>query len=273
MEVSCVADISRLPSTPGDLDYLLAKKDEFMTLHKIILETDATASSLCEEFSGWTPWTIRMNYGNNNNDRTTQAERYFDRICWQYLVSRVRIEKYMLSTEYEKLSKDIDEFRTPSFTRENVTGWMRGLEVQIYDNVARLVKTVYKEICEGVYYTTPNYRQKKKRNNNGIDKFFILRTADFFRIGSGRSSATVTDDLEKVCYILSGTALPEETAIMKMQRASTYTYSGPFFALKLCQNGNTHYTLTEDIKNKLNFFGPEGRVIGENIRIKIFEGR
>jgi hypothetical protein len=44
-----------------------------------------------------------------------------------------------------------------------------------------------------------------------------------------------------------------------------------YFSVKFCKNGNTHYTMNEEIREKLNKWGPEGNIIGENIKIKIFE--
>lgn len=65
--------------------------------------------------------------------------------------------------------------------------------------------------------------------------------------------------------------LPEKTAKALMRAEKREEYSNEFFALKVCRNGNTHYTLSDEIRDKLNRYGPEGAVLGEDIKIKIVE--
>jgi hypothetical protein len=200
-------------------------------------------------------------------------EKYVDRTCWKYLVSLFRLEAYMLCTDYAKMMKEIDEYRTPVFTIENAEGWLAGLKALIHDNMKTLVKKVFAEITTETYQTGSGYNgPRKKRNNNGVDKNFILGTGDWQDVfGWYSDRPTTTDDLEKVCYILAGQELPEETAKTIMRKTKSETYSCEWFSLKLCKNGNTHYTLSDDVREKLNRYGPEGAIIGENIKIKIVE--
>ena len=44
-----------------------------------------------------------------------------------------------------------------------------------------------------------------------------------------------------------------------------------YFRIKVCKNGNTHYTIFEDTLKKLNSYCNDGKSIGENIKIKIFD--
>lgn len=79
------------------------------------------------------------------------------------------------------------------------------------------------------------------------------------------------DDLEKVCYILAGKTLPEKTLRDSLRADKVDTASNPYMSVKLCRNGNTHFTLEDDTRALLNRYGPTGAVIGENIKIKVFE--
>lgn len=122
------------------------------------------------------------------------------------------------------------------------------------------------------YMLCSDYAPRKKRNNNGVDKRFILRTGDWsMMFAYWGERPTVTDDLEKVCYLLAGRTLPEKTAKALMRAEKREEYSNEFFAIKVCRNGNTHYTLSDEIRDKLNRYGPEGAVLGEDIKIKIVE--
>jgi hypothetical protein len=92
-----------------------------------------------------------------------------------------------------------------------------------------------------------------------------------YSYGWGRP--TITDDLEKVCFILSGFPVPDVTCKDIMRRDKVREYKNEFFSLKICQNGNTHYWLNEDVRNKLNLIGSGHDRFGENIKIKIFDKR
>jgi hypothetical protein len=88
---------------------------------------------------------------------------------------------------------------------------------------------VYADIIKGTYYVGSGFNAtKKKRNNMGIDKSFILHTRDWSSTyGYWQNTPTITDDLEKVCYILSGLSLPEKTAKMVMKDTKEETLGGP----------------------------------------------
>jgi hypothetical protein len=79
------------------------------------------------------------------------------------------------------------------------------------------------------------------------------------------------DDLEKVCYILNGESLPEKTLRDELRGDKKTTASNPYMSVKLCQNGNTHFTIEDSTRTLLNRSGPNGSQIGENIKIKVFE--
>jgi hypothetical protein len=235
-------------------------------------EIDGELESAFSVMNNWRPYRIDFRF---DNTAENPAEKYVDRACWAHLVSLFHLERYMLCTDYEKMEKEIEEFRTPEYTIENARAWIAGLKDLVNDNVRTLVKKVFVSITEGTYRVGSGYNgTKKKRNNNGVDKNFILSTGDWSScFGYWSNCPTVTDDLEKVCYLLSGKTLPEKTAKMTMRDEKSEIFEGEFFTLKFCKNGNTHYTLADDIRGKLNLYGPSGAVIGENIKIKVFENR
>jgi len=212
----------------------------------------------------------RIRIGGSN-----QEQKDVDQKMWVYLISYCNLEKYMLCTDYKNLEKEIEQFKTPDFTFENVTNWIAGLKSLIYDNVNTLIKSIFKSITEGSYYTgggSYNSSKKKKRNNNGVDNFFILSVNDWSTIsGYNMFRPTITDDLEKVCYIISGYPVPDITCKDIMRKEHKFEYENEFFKLKIHQNGNTHYTITDAVKNKLNLYGAGNNIFGEDIKIKIFE--
>ena len=202
-----------------------------------------------------------------------REELYIDRILWTYLVRLNFLEKYMLCSEYAKMMTEINEFRTPVFNPENAIGWLENLRSMIYENVRLMCKRVYDEIISAYYYTGSGYNKtKKKRNNAGVDHSFIICTGDYHMLFSyWPAGPTITDDLEKVCYILDGKSLPEKTVKIMAQIDKSKTVECPYFSVNFCKNGNTHYRLTDETWVKLNKIGPDGNLIGENIRIKVFE--
>ena len=181
----------------------------------------------------------------------------------------------MLCTDYDKMCKEIGELKTPEFTLPNVHSWTEGLKALVYENVNTLIKQVFKAITEETYRTGGSYNSstKKKRNNNGIDPFFILSTSDCRCIWGYYGTPTITDDLEKVCWIVSGLPVPDITCKEVMRSNKTGDFQNEYFRLKVCHNGNTHYWLNEDIRKKLNLIGSGNDRFGENIKIKIFEKR
>jgi hypothetical protein len=232
-------------------------------------ELDCSVDAEFKIIHGYKPYRIDYRFENNFKN---PAIKYIDRTCWSYLVDLYELQKYMLCTDYEKMQKEINEFVTPDFTIENAQGWIDSLKDLIFENVKTLIKQVFKSITEKTYYTGSGYpRQKKKRNNNGIDESFIIYTNDYSNIlGYCSHNPTITDDLEKVCYILSGEKLPDVTCKDIMRQEKKSEFENDYFYLKVCKNGNTHYRLNEDIRNKLNIYGAENGIIGENIKIKIF---
>jgi hypothetical protein len=246
-------------------------KLDSLKLLKDLNETDEKLNTILEPINGYRPYNISYRFENHEKN---QAERYIDRTCWNYLISIFQFKKYMLCTDYDKLRKDIDNFNIPEFNILNAENWIANVKELIYDNINKLVKKVFQKITEETYYTGSGYsnRQKKKRNNNGIDKIFILTTYDYNQVFNYWSSnPTLTDDLEKVCYILSGKKIPNVTLKDKMRMDKINEFKNEYFRIKLCKNGNTHYWLNEDIRNKLNLYGSGEKIIGENIRIKIME--
>ena len=226
-----------------------------------------------ESYQGFKPYRIDWRDKNYNENR---EEKYIDKICWSYLVNLFELQKYMLCTEYEKMQKEIEDFQTPIFNPTNAEAWLFQLKDLIHKNIKTMLKSVYDKIINDYYFTGSGYsnRKKKKRNNNGIDKTFILTTNDYDR-AHGYSSyynrISITDDLEKACYLLDGKTIPEKTIIESMRTDKLFIAENKYFKIKLCKNGNTHYTIFEETKNKLNMIGPDGNIIGEKIRIKVFD--
>lgn len=221
-----------------------------------------------------------LSYNFYNLIRLSQSRTYsdfdaqeVDKRLWQYLIKIYNLEKYMLCTEYEKMCKQIEDYNFPEFTIDNAEGWLLSLKAVIYDNVQKLIEDVFDRITRETYRTGSGWYNsvKKKRNNNGVDKFFILSTQDHcaMRWYSGRP--TITDDLEKACYIMDGKELPETTIKSLMSRGKIWESENDYFWIRICQNGNTHYKIKEPILTKLNLYGARKGVIGENIKIKIFE--
>lgn len=253
------------------VESLYALKCSILESAKVIWEIDKDIRAKYDTIGGHTPY--RIEFYIHVYDCVSQDQKFIDQAIWRYLVRLYNLEKFMLCTDFQKMIDEIDHFRTPDFTIENANGWIAGLKQTIRDNVNTLVKKVYSDITNGYYYTGNGYRgEKKKRNNNGIDKSFIIYTADWKTIFAYWSDKpTIMDDLEKVCYILDGKALPDKTLRTKMKADRKDTASNEYMSVKLCQNGNTHFTLEDNTRSLLNRYGPTGTEIGENIKIKVFE--
>lgn len=191
---------------------------------------------------------------------------------WSATVSYYDMKKYMLCSEYDKMIKQLYEFNFPEFTYDNVMTWREGLKALVYDNIQRMIEEVFAQITDGTYRTGGSYStsQKKKRNNNGIDKHFILSAYDN---SSYNSRPTITDDLEKCCYIVNGETLPQKTlkqTALAPWDAKSGEAENNYLKIKICANGNTHYWIEEKTRNILNLYGSRKGIIGENIKIKVF---
>ena len=229
-----------------------------------------TNERLSRSIGGFDPLAFKYNqYKHQDN-----YKKYINRVCWFHIIELFEMQQYMLCSDYEKTIENIRENKAPDFNRETVLGWVAGLIQLIHNNLNTLVKKVFSLITERGYYTGPGgYRAtKKKRNNNGVDSFFIITTYDYTDIFQYRSNVTVTDDLEKCIYILAGRKLPEEPIKRLMRTEKLCEWENDLWKIKVCKNGNTHYW----IKNKkilmlLNKIGSGKGTIGESARIKILE--
>lgn len=259
------------------VESLFAAKLDIIGKLRCYAELDDEINVALKGISGYRPYdtNYRWDYHQAKPTDPTPEEKYVDRICWRYLVRIFFLERYLLCTEYKKMLDEIEHFHTPEFTVENANAWLAGLKDLINDNVRTLVKQVYRDIIDGTYRTGSSYNApRKKRNNNGVDKRFILSTNDYSSLfGYWSRTPTITDDLEKVCYLLDGKTVPEKTAKDTMRETKSAEYSCEYFSLKACANGNTHYVLSDETRDKLNRYGPEGAVLGENIKIKIVPNR
>ena len=262
--------VSDVPAIRLDARAVFALKAEALAQLDRLYDADRKIAESLEKIHAYQPYRIDNHYGCTGPNAPRQE---IDKLCWRYMVRLYELEKWMLCTDYKKLLDEIEHYNTPEFTLENAEGWVAGLQGLIHDNVQTLIKQVFNEITQGYYYTgSRNNGERKKRNNSGIDQSFILYTSDYSSIfGYWSSTPTVTDDLEKVCYILDGKALPKETLKRKASSDRTMAASNPYMDVTFCKNGNTHYKIQDDIREKLNRWGPSGAVLGENIKIKIFE--
>ena len=261
-----MSDIVKRLSVEDIYQRKLVLIDRLKAIDALDEEIRAQYNGLC----GYSPLRLESRFENHSENA---AERHVDRTCWRYLVKLFELERYMLCTEFKAMEKKIDDFDFPAYTVDNTYRYIDSLKETIYDNVRTMMKTVYANLCDGTYHTGSGYRApKKKRNNNGIDKMFILGTRDYMRVfGYYSDSPTITDDLEKLCYILDGKKLPEQTIIRTMRAEKAEEWGNEYFDLKVCKNGNTHYKLHDDIRAKLNLYGPEPGRIGEDIKIKVFD--
>lgn len=253
------------------VESLYSVKCETLTEARALWEKEKALNNIYESVNGHSPYRVE---NTNRRHGDNQDVKCIDQALWRYLVRLYTLEKFMLCTDFQKMVSEIDNFQTPEFTVENANGWLDGLKDLIRDNVHALVKKVYSEITNGYYFTgVAGYRgEKKKRNNNGIDKSFILYTADWSTIFAyWRDAPSIMDDLEKVCYILDGKTLPEKTIRQELKAEQKSEASNDYMSVKLCRNGNTHFTLNDNVRLLLNKYGAVGTEIGENIKIKVFE--
>lgn len=241
---------------------------------KELEKLDDEIKSNMEHLNGFEPYRIEYRFGITGEDRHV---KYIDRACWKYLIDLFELQKYMLCTDYDNLINQVYyKFEFPEYTIENAYGWMESLRDVIYDNVRTLVKTVFERATTECYYTGSGYsnRKKKKRNNNGIDEKFILTTHEHSDIFGYRIEQTFTDDLEKACFLLDGKQLPKYTLKDCMRKERMSEHGNDYFDVKIHKNGNTHYHIhNKEILNKLNIYGSESAIIGEDIKIKILETR
>lgn len=249
------------------VESLFALKSKILANVEIMRSLDTACSVDMQSIGGHAVWQVGRGYDRyQQNDKNT-----VDQAMWRFLSRQFNLQKYMLCTDWDAMQKEIQECRTPEFTVENANAWLDGLKELIHANVQTLVKDVYARVVSGTYRVGSGYNaDKKKRNNNGIDRHFIIRTNDYSTVFAYWDQPTITDDLEKVCYLLDGKTLPEKTLKTMMKADRVSNGENDYMRVEFCKNGNTHFYLRDDIRDKLNRYGPDGTTIGENIKIKVF---
>jgi len=245
-------------------------KQDLLSAYKILEDTDSRIGKLFEGINSYSFHRLEYKNCSYGEDRT---QKEIDKRIWSFLIRFYNLEKYMLCSEYDKLTKQIEDYSFPVFDLENVNQWLTALKKVVYENIQKLIEDVFNRITKETYYTGSGYssRLKKKRNNNGIDRHFIITTNDNYSISYWSSKPTITDDLEKACYIMDGKTVPEITIKNLMNKGKIWDSKNDYFRIRICHNGNTHYWLNEQIRRKLNLYGAKRGVFGENIKIKIFE--
>lgn len=249
---------------------IVAIKDAVLFEYEQMQGADRRLNSLLGEIGGHRFYEFRAQLGTHGKNAEAKE---FDKSAWRYMVQLYQLEKYMLCTDYEKVRESIERYDFPEFTQDNADAWLADLKHRVHESVQKLIQDVFTRITEGTYITGSGYNGsvKKKRNNAGIDKHFILRTGDVHSLSWGSRGPTVTDDLEKACYIIDGKKLPEETIKSVIRKEKKDEGENEYFWVKFCKNGNTHYKINDKIRDQLNFYGARRGVIGEGVKIKIFE--
>jgi len=245
---------------------LLAIRNNVLKETRALEEQQRKLEIACEKLEGraYPPYRLQKSY---NQD----VIKLIDYKYWRYIVKYFRLSDFMLCSEFEKLQDQIEHYSTPEFNEKNVLPWVDGMKGMIQDGVIKLAKKMYEEIINTKYRTGG---ERKKRNNNGIENHFILETGDCgYGYGYSRNP-TITDDLEKLCYILDGEKLPEHTMKAEIFDSKNNCYYGeskcPYFRIKVCKNQNTHYWLTDETVLRLNKIGSNSKIIGSDIKIKVF---
>lgn len=256
----------------NELEKILTVDELLMIKYRIdnaidtIRETNVALETELEKVEGHTP----RGYGPTRYLKEDKKEA--EKGLWLYLLRAYRVEQYILSNEFNAIQKAVYNCEAPDFTEGNVRGWIEGLSGRMYDGAVALVKKVYSELVNGTYRVGGWRGDKKKRNNNGIDSTFILSTCDHnMMFGYYQTTPTITDDLEKACYLLDGKQLPAVRLKDVMSKADATTGKNDYMEITVCKNGNTHYKLTEEARARLNKYGPAGNEIGEAVKIKIIK--
>lgn len=260
-------DDENLPEARKTIPDLFHLKINLLERLKMIAVKDAEIDEIYKSINGYSPVDLRCDYPHMDN----REERHVDRAIWNYIIKQFDLQKYMLCREYKKLCNDIENYVFPPFTVSNAESWVEGLTELIYDNVRTLVKTVFTDITTETYHTGGWSSPKKKRNNNGIDKLFIIGTRDYTRVFSYYDYPSITDDLEKACYILDGKKVPDNTLLREMNKERKSVAQNEYFQIRVYKD-NTHYKfINEEIRAKLNLYGGDPSQIGENVKIKVFD--
>lgn len=221
---------------------------------------------LCQEHSIVKPYEIvKLEFMSRKYDLDEIKE--FDKYYWHKLLLLFSIERFMLCTEYEKIKwKILDDCDFLPFTEENVQGFLESCSAWIKDGVNEMLKRVFEQLIDGYYYVG---KVRKKRNLNGVAKDFILYTFDYNRIAFYRDSPTITDDLEKLCFLIAGKELPKIGMIQQIEKSKIFTAENDYFSIRVCKNGNTHYKFKDGFEKKINFLYADRTKIGDATKIKI----
>ncbi|MFA5048745.1 MAG: DUF4942 domain-containing protein [Patescibacteria group bacterium] len=264
---------------PNIADLYRMKLEYLENMSKLAV-LDRDIHSLITPYNGYLSYDIKWGHNFRESGRNLKAEecneKYIDRIIWGFLVKSYQLGKYMLCTKYSDLKKSIENYESPVFNPENAIGWLSVLKEDVYENIEKLIVSVYQELITGTYHTGNgcNNRVKKKRNNSGVDTHFILGVSDYYYMNRECNlKPTFTDDLEKACYLLDGKKIPDITLKQRMYADKQYTGENEYMKIVVYQTSNTHYTLNEEIRAKFNRLSDNAGKIGKDIgvKIKIFE--
>lgn len=252
---------------------VFAVKVRLLTLYKTLEGTNKQIDDAFKEIDQYAFHRLDIDH-NTKASGENLIEKSIDQRCWRYIIGLYHLEKFMLCTEYKKMMGQIESFDFPVFTVESAEGWLSSLKHLVYESVQKLIEDVFRRITDETYWVGGWNGQKKKRNNNGIDKFFIITTNDIRAIDWYSSEPTITDDLEKACYIIDGKRLPDVTLKATLYKEKRVTGENEYFAVTICKNGNTHYRWKKDeIRERLNLYGSKRGVIGDSAKIKVFDAK
>ena len=253
-----------------DIEALYQTKLEILRRTEIVKEANERLDSLYHHIGWYSPINVREQFDGYGVHWTTSTN--VDRILWRRLAAQTKLSKFMLSNEWDKLQAQIEQGKAPEFTPDNARVWIETLKDLVYRSAKDLVTKVFEELTTRTYKTAASYRAPvKKRNNNGVDTRFILGSGDYSDIIGSYSTRypTITDDLERVAYLLDGKVPPEKSLKETMREAKSLEGENAYMKIRVCANGNTHYVLGDGLRDKLNLIGASRANIGEYIKIKI----
>jgi hypothetical protein len=195
-----------------------------------------------------------------------------DREFWRDLFNELQVEKFLTSSDKEKVFKKIEE-NTPVFDLDSAYSTMFGFMNSKEATATNMITKIHKNITDIVFRVGNSYKSdNEKRIQRGVPKSF--RASIFYSrdglpsyISSSRSNFELIDDLERACYLIDGKTQPDyhkairsKTDLVLRERGDTV--NNDYFEMKMFKNGNVKITFTnQEVLNTFNKWGRTGNAL------------
>jgi hypothetical protein len=265
--------------TPNEIENI---KRSLLNIWDEVLGKVSDMSFLWAKIAGGHSLPINVSVDRNrvrNIDKDRTFDRAIDERSWNYFFGSGRLMDIMSQDDIERFHKKLSD--PDPFTAEEAFKYYNSAEDIAVNSFERLLHSVFEKLTSATYRPGNSWKNdRKKQNNREIDNYFrmssSIKKGHFGKWEWHYYSVPIYDDLEKVCFLLDGKNPPKQpnTINCRIKSESCNIIGNEYFTITLYLNGNNKVNfLRDDIREKLNKYGPKGNALGVDIKTQIMTER